>query len=412
VLALAIDTCDARGSLAVVEGKRVLAVVAHETAEDYSTWLLPAVNRVLQVAGRCFAEIEVYAAAAGPGSFTGIRIALTTVKAWNEVFQRPIAGVSRLEALAIQAVGAGAEGNKGGAGGSVPPRFVVASCDAQRGQLYAAVYRRQAEGLRRLGDERVVGPGELIRWASEEARDDRIAWVSLDTTSLAAEGAWLGRATRGEVLEELQPLVAPAIARIALRLATERKLTDALSLDANYIRRPDAEVKWKGYGRPQPGAVEPSAPRYRVRPFRPADASAAARIAKTSGEAANWLQESYAGMSESGYTAWVAVLTEADAVAGFVIVRAIAPEAEILNLAVDSKFRRCGIATALLAAAQDELGKNGVERAYLEVRSTNSAAISFYKKHLFHATGSRAGYYQNPSDNAILMEKKLIGPTV
>ena len=95
MLVLAIDSCDARGSLAVVEGQTALAVLAHETSEDYSTWLLPAVNRVLQAAGRRFADIEVYAAAAGPGSFTGIRIALTTVKAWNEVFQRPIAGVSR-----------------------------------------------------------------------------------------------------------------------------------------------------------------------------------------------------------------------------------------------------------------------------------------------------------------------------
>jgi hypothetical protein len=52
------------------------------------------------------------------------------------------------------------------------------------------------------------------------------------------------------VLEQVPRLVAPAIAKIAAQLAAQNRLTDALSLDANYIRRPDAEVKWKGYSRP------------------------------------------------------------------------------------------------------------------------------------------------------------------
>jgi tRNA threonylcarbamoyladenosine biosynthesis protein TsaB len=74
--------------------------VTHDTAEDYSMWLLLAVERALALAGRKFSEVALYAATAGPGSFTGIRVALTTAKAWNEVFGVPIAAVSRLEALA------------------------------------------------------------------------------------------------------------------------------------------------------------------------------------------------------------------------------------------------------------------------------------------------------------------------
>jgi tRNA threonylcarbamoyladenosine biosynthesis protein TsaB len=241
VLILAIDTCDAYGSVALVEEQIVLSSAQHDGGEDYSTWLLPAIERVLNAAGRRIADLGIYAAAAGPGSFTGIRIALTTVKAWNEVFGKPIAAVSRLEAFEIQAVGSS---------GSPRPEFVAACCDAQRGQLYGAMYRREGSSHQAVGDARVVSPGELIRWAGDIAGSQSVAWVSPGPASLAGDPAWQERAGRGEVLEQVPRLTAPAIAKIAVQLAAQNRLTDALSLDANYIRRPDAEVKWKGYSKP------------------------------------------------------------------------------------------------------------------------------------------------------------------
>jgi tRNA threonylcarbamoyladenosine biosynthesis protein TsaB len=241
VLILALDTCDAHGSIALVEEQVVLSQATHDTAEDYSVWLLPAVDRVLRAAARRLNDVAIYAASAGPGSFTGIRVALTTVKAWNEVFHKPIAAVSRLEAFAVQAVARTETG---------PAEFVAAYCDAQRGQLYGAVYRRDDSCHQRLGEERVVTPGELIRWAGEVAGNQAVAWVSPDPAALAEDAAWRQRAGSGEMLEQVPRLVAPAIAGIAARLAEQGGLTDALSLDANYIRRPDAEVKWKGYSKP------------------------------------------------------------------------------------------------------------------------------------------------------------------
>ncbi len=241
MLILAIDTCDAHGSVALVEEQVVLSAAQHDGGEDYSTWLLPAIDRVLNAASRRIADVGIYAAAAGPGSFTGIRIALTTVKAWNEVFGKPIAAVSRLGAFAVQAIGSSGLGQ---------PEFVAAYCDAQRQQLYGALYQRIGSSHQAIGDARVVTPGELIGWAGEVAGGQSIAWVSPDPASLAGDPGWQERAARGEVLEQVPRLVAPAIAKIAAQLAAQNRLTDALSLDANYIRRPDAEVKWKGYSRP------------------------------------------------------------------------------------------------------------------------------------------------------------------
>src|ERR1700687_3048948 len=88
--------------IAVRRQGKVVSTVAHEGAEDYSSWLLPAVERALTAASITMPDVGLYAIAAGPGSFTGVRVGLTTVKAWSEVYARPIAAVSRLEALAIQ----------------------------------------------------------------------------------------------------------------------------------------------------------------------------------------------------------------------------------------------------------------------------------------------------------------------
>jgi len=222
------------------EAGAVLSSVAHRDAEDYSSWLLAAVGRVLAEAGRRFSEVTLYAAAAGPGSFTGIRVGLTTVKAWSEVSGVKIAAVSRLEALAATAKKSR----------EIAPQMVAACFDAQRGEVYGAIYRSEGENLRRIGDEAVVAPGVLIDRVAREAKGEAVAWVCLDRGALFGEARWAEREARGEVIEVADPVVAPAIARVAKRLAAEGKLTDALGLDAHYILRPHAEVQWKGYVKP------------------------------------------------------------------------------------------------------------------------------------------------------------------
>jgi len=74
VIVLAIDTCDGRGSVAVLQDDAVLQLIVHDSTEDYSSWLLPAVGRALTASGVEMASVDGYAVAAGPGSFTGVRV--------------------------------------------------------------------------------------------------------------------------------------------------------------------------------------------------------------------------------------------------------------------------------------------------------------------------------------------------
>jgi tRNA threonylcarbamoyladenosine biosynthesis protein TsaB len=228
---LALDTCDARGSVAVLRDAELLQVIAHDTPDDYSVWLLPAVARVLSAATVAFADVDGYIAATGPGSFTGVRVGLTTVKAWAEVTRKPIVGVSRLEALATETLG------------SQP--YVAAFTDGQRRQVFAALYRRQAAALERVGEEAVLAPEKFLAAAVETAGSESIGWISTDPQILVETEAWAARQSVGETVHAASPILAPAIGRLGYRMAQDKRFTDPLALDANYVRRSDAEAFWK-----------------------------------------------------------------------------------------------------------------------------------------------------------------------
>jgi tRNA threonylcarbamoyladenosine biosynthesis protein TsaB len=231
VIVLAIDTCDSRGSVAVLRGNAVVGLRAHETLEDYSSWLIPAAEAVLREAGLKLADVEGFSAAAGPGSFTGVRVGLTTVKAWVEVLEKPVAAVSRLEAIALES-------------GS-PEKFVAAFTDARRDQVFGAVFRREDDGLRLVGEEMVIAPGDFVRNVATAVGKERVGWASTDPQILISQPEWKEREALGEGIVAVKAVLAPAIGRIGARKIAAGETTDALRLDANYVRRSDAEIFWK-----------------------------------------------------------------------------------------------------------------------------------------------------------------------
>lgn len=231
MLTLALDTCDARGGVALLNNDSVLQAEPHNSAEDYSIWLLPAVTRVLTAASVRLRDVQLYAAAAGPGSFTGVRMGLATVKAWNEVFGQPIAAVSRLEAVAAES------------DGSAP--YVAAFIDARRNQVFAALYRRQAAALERIDEEMVIPPDKFLEWCLSTSGSERVDWVSPDPECLTQTPQWSGRPAVAQSVQKVSSFLAPRIGQLGYHAAQQGRVTTALSLDANYVRRCDAELSWK-----------------------------------------------------------------------------------------------------------------------------------------------------------------------
>ncbi len=140
-----------------------------------------------------------------------------------------------------------------------------------------------------------------------------------------------------------------------------------------------------------------------IRTTSPSDVAALLSILAESPEAALWSEASLLETCSSG-SAWVA---ERDGrVVGFLIGRIAADEFEILNVAVARSYRRCGIASALVKAALECARTSGAQRAYLEVRASNEAAMALYLRHQFCICGRRARYYRHPIEDAMVLSRE------
>jgi len=173
-------------------------------------------------------DFDLFAVNSGPGSFTGLRVGLTATKGWAEVYAKPAAPISGLEAVASQ--------SRSGA-------VVVPVLDARRGQVYFGFYRRQDGRLMREGDDRVATPEEFLS-ALRELSESSIVVVTPDGDIVRkfASHSEIG----GIPVERVSSVLAPVIGVLALERARRGETVDALALDANYVRRSDAELYWKG----------------------------------------------------------------------------------------------------------------------------------------------------------------------
>lgn len=154
-----------------------------------------------------------------------------------------------------------------------------------------------------------------------------------------------------------------------------------------------------------PAEKKGAEPELVIRPFLPQDAPAASAILEGATEAASWsfeaLQQS---LSLRGAVAWIA--EHGATPTGFIVGRQVADEGEILNLAIRKAYRRRGQGRALAKQLLEGLANRGVVKMFLEVRESNLPAISFYESLGFRKTGRREGYYQNPPEAALILEKK------
>jgi len=227
VLLLALDTCDSRGSVALLDDRSVLGEISHAAAEEYSSWLLPAIDQLLSRNIVSHSDLAGYAVASGPGSFTGVRVGLTTAKAWAEVYSKPIFPVSRLTVLVDHA--------------SRNAHYAAAFIDAQRKQIFAALYRREANGWKPISEECVIDPMEFFNLTAKTVGNAPLSWVSLDPEVLTDSPFWQSGSNGQAAIVRVDPPLAALIGLHAQAHLLEQG-TDALTLDANYVRRSDAEI--------------------------------------------------------------------------------------------------------------------------------------------------------------------------
>ena len=143
---------------------------------------------------------------------------------------------------------------------------------------------------------------------------------------------------------------------------------------------------------------------FRIRPATRADAAAIA-VAEQICFSDPWSQGALAELFENQTV--VALVGEREGpnprLAGYIFARAIAGEAEILNIAVLPEFRRGGLGSDLLSAGLDGLRSQAATSVYLEVRESNDEARRLYGARGFRPVGIRTDYYQKPRENALVL---------
>lgn len=119
-----------------------------------------------------------------------------------------------------------------------------------------------------------------------------------------------------------------------------------------------------------------------------------------------WSENSIASELGNRLSVWLVALDE-DKVVGYVGSQTVIDETDMMNIAVHPNYRNRGVATALIVELTQQLKMRGSKGLMLEVRESNSAAISLYDKHGFLQVGCRRNYYRNPRENALILRKEL-----
>jgi len=220
VLIIAIDTSGRHGSVALCRGDKESCQtlqLAPIEGGTYSARLVPIISELLRQNGFAKHDIEGFTVVSGPGSFTGLRVGLATVKGLCEVLQKPLATVSMLEAIVVTYGRAG--------------ETVTAALDAGRGEVYVGEYKVATGGASLVRE--YIAPLETF---AREARE--LAGILLTPDAIVAQSFRLA----GAQARLVTPLQADAIGRIGIRKLLAGELADPVTVDVNYIRRSDAEI--------------------------------------------------------------------------------------------------------------------------------------------------------------------------
>jgi tRNA threonylcarbamoyladenosine biosynthesis protein TsaB len=147
---LALETATNTVGLALMDECKVLGELTLDLGRHHAEVLLPALDKLFAMTGLKPEEMDLLACTIGPGSFTGLRIGISTVKGLALAIDKPIVGVSTLEALALNAIPAA---------GWICPMF-----DARKSQVYTGLYRIGPDGLpASAGEERLIGIGDFLQ---------------------------------------------------------------------------------------------------------------------------------------------------------------------------------------------------------------------------------------------------------
>ncbi|HEV2984758.1 MAG TPA: tRNA (adenosine(37)-N6)-threonylcarbamoyltransferase complex dimerization subunit type 1 TsaB [Vicinamibacterales bacterium] len=375
---LALDTTTREGSVALIEDERTVDERSGDAGRTHAERLPGEIVALLDAHGWRLTDVDLFAVAAGPGSFTGLRIGIATMQGLALVHEGRLVGVSALDALAQL-----------GSADVAPGARVAAWMDARRREVFAALYEVTDAPLFSLDRvSRIEGPlvgdpdATLARWTEKP-----IVFIG-DGAALYAEA--IARATL-DARVVAAPRLAGAIGRVAIARARNGAPVDPALIQPLYVRRPDAETA-------KNEAV------WHIEQLTSFDQIDAVLEIEKASFTSPWTREMYLSeLANQGVSYCFLAKEPGGRVVGFCSFWRVLDELHINNLAVLPDLRRRGVASALLSHVVAQGAALGAARATLEVRRSNEAARLLYGRFGFTIAGVRRAYYTNPVEDALVL---------
>lgn len=205
---LAIETSTSFGSIAIMDGKKIIAEEIVYSERSHNERLLPSIDALLHRCGLSLDDIELFGVGVGPGSFTGIRVGLSTVKALAYAKQKKIVGVSTLEAMSLQ--------------GKFYSGFVCPKLPAGRNDVYTALYSFKDKVKHVYLNETVMNYDELLLKLKEIEKTESLPTLFIE-----------------------EPCRASHVGELSYEFAQKELFKEPSQLMPNYIRLPRAQEKLK-----------------------------------------------------------------------------------------------------------------------------------------------------------------------
>lgn len=221
---LALESSAVTASVAVAEDEKLLAQSFQNSGLTHSATLMPMVADLLKNTGLTLDEMDVIAVAAGPGSFTGVRIGVAAAKGLAWPGDKPCAPCSTLESMAWQCAHLGGE--------------ICAAMDARRNQVYCARFLAENGALKRLTPDRAMGLDELEAEVQASGKPQTLVGDGAHLAQKVLEGQGLPCAL---MPPHLLYQTAWGVARCALRMAQAGELVSAAAMAPSYHRLSQAE---------------------------------------------------------------------------------------------------------------------------------------------------------------------------
>ncbi|ATW25570.1 tRNA (adenosine(37)-N6)-threonylcarbamoyltransferase complex dimerization subunit type 1 TsaB [Candidatus Formimonas warabiya] len=225
---LAIDTATKVAGIAIVDENGVLAESWLNTGKTHSQRLLPMLEGMLSNADISWEEIHGFAVTVGPGSFTGLRIGLATVKGLAQVLDKPFVGIVSLDALAHNI--------------TMVPGLICPMLDARKNEVYTALYRDDAGSILRLSPYRAVAPHLLLEELSR--LNERVTFLG-DAVAVYRDLIEKSLPNKAFFAPPTRNLLrASEVAFLGLNKLQQGEKTNIHDVKPFYLRPSEAEVKW------------------------------------------------------------------------------------------------------------------------------------------------------------------------